>query len=135
MLYELPKSRQIAANFHGGQGCPLYAFASTGSVVDGFDTAIFHAVRYAESSKDQKELLSLWCEAGPSPSPEELDTISEFWHRTAKDSRGRPLRIRPNGKLKLWKTRPHDFRLPVKYGLRECFYLTPSNIHEWVPAL
>ena len=43
-----------------------------------------------------------------------------------------PMRCRVNGKIKTWKTRPDDFRLPVKYGLRICFYITPENAHEWV---
>lgn len=40
-------------------------------------------------------------------------------------------RCRANGKCKIWKTRPHEFRLPVKYGLRECFYITNDNAHQW----
>ena len=42
-----------------------------------------------------------------------------------------PARCRVNGKCKTWKTRPLDFRLPVKYGLKKCFYVTPSNAAEW----
>ena len=36
---------------------------------------------------------------------------------------------RRNGKTKLWKTRPDDFRVPIKYGLREYSYITPENVH------
>ena len=54
-----------------------------------------------------------------------------FYHRTLKDSRGEPVKCRVNGKCKLWKTRPADFRLPVKYGLYDCFYITPENASEW----
>ena len=43
----------------------------------------------------------------------------------------RPVRCRVNGKCRTWKTRPQDFQLPVKYGLRTCFYITPANAHEW----
>lgn len=43
------------------------------------------------------------------------------------------IRCRVNGKCKTWKTRPNDFRLPVKYGLRECFYITPDNAADWRP--
>jgi hypothetical protein len=32
---------------------------------------------------------------------------------------GREVRVRVNGKCKTWKTRPAEFRLPVKYGLYE----------------
>lgn len=34
---------------------------------------------------------------------------------------------RSNGQLKTWKTRPNEFRLPIKYGLYEYSYLTDEN--------
>ena len=40
-------------------------------------------------------------------------------------------RWRVNGAIKLWKTRPEEFRLPIKYGLRSYSYLTDSNAHEF----
>lgn len=52
-------------------------------------------------------------------------------HYKEKNSDGTPLRCRVNGKCKTWKTRPEDFQLPVKYGLRTCFYITPANANEW----
>ena len=51
-------------------------------------------------------------------------------HVTGKNADGTPLRCRVNGKLKTWKTR-NDFQLPVKHGLKTCFYITPDNIDEW----
>ena len=36
---------------------------------------------------------------------------------------------RANGRCKTWVTRPDDFRLPIKYGLKNCAYLMPSNAH------
>ena len=47
---------------------------------------------------------------------------------------GTPLRCRVNGKCKTWKTRPNEFRLPVKYGLNGCFYITEENAEEWEKA-
>lgn len=49
----------------------------------------------------------------------------------AKPGSTRVVSARSNGAVKLWKTRPDDFRAPFKYGLRECFYITPDNAHEW----
>ncbi len=57
-----------------------------------------------------------------------------FHHKTAKNADGTPVRARVNGKCKTWKTRPDDFRLPVKYGLRDCFYITPENAGDWERA-
>lgn len=34
---------------------------------------------------------------------------------------------RANGQLKTWKTRPTDFRLPIKWGLKVCAQLTPRE--------
>jgi len=55
----------------------------------------------------------------------------EFYHRTLRNSDGTAVRCRVNGTCKTWKTRPDDFRLPVKYGLKECFYITPDNAGDW----
>jgi hypothetical protein len=55
----------------------------------------------------------------------------EFWHKTLTNSDGTPLRARVNGACKTWKTRPDEFRLPMKYGLRECCYITEANADEW----
>lgn len=58
----------------------------------------------------------------------------EFHHIAATNADGTPLRCRVNGKCKTWKTRPSEFRLPVKYGLKDCFYITHENANEWSPG-
>ena len=58
----------------------------------------------------------------------------ELHHITQKNADGTPLRCRVNGKCKTWKTRPSEFQLPVKYGLKTCFYITHENAHEWEVA-
>lgn len=55
-----------------------------------------------------------------------------FHHVRVKRVDGTPARCRVNGKCKTWVTRPNDFRLPVKYTLRMCFYITPRNAADWV---
>lgn len=55
-----------------------------------------------------------------------------FHHTTEKGSDKQPVRCRVNGKCKTWKTRPDDFRLPVKHGLRTYFYITPYNAPDWI---
>lgn len=45
-------------------------------------------------------------------------------------SRGRtnePIQVRSSGKCQTWKTRPNDFKLPVKYGMYESSYITQDN--------
>lgn len=58
----------------------------------------------------------------------------EFHHVSEKNADDTPMRCRVNGKCKTWKTRPADFCLPVKYGLRQCFYITPENADQWEKA-
>jgi hypothetical protein len=41
---------------------------------------------------------------------------------------GTPQRWRKNGKVKTWKTRPNDFSMPIKRGLREYYYLDNSTM-------
>jgi hypothetical protein len=47
--------------------------------------------------------------------------------RARKEGDTRVVSARSNGAVKTWKTRPEDFRAPFKYGLRDCFYITPDN--------
>lgn len=38
---------------------------------------------------------------------------------------------RRNGATQLWKTRPEDFRVPVKWGMRSYGDITPANVGEF----
>jgi hypothetical protein len=38
---------------------------------------------------------------------------------------------RVNGACKTWKTRPDEFSLPIKYGMRGYSYITDRNAHEF----
>ena len=40
---------------------------------------------------------------------------------------GTPQRWRINGKTKVWKTRPDDFEVPLKYGMYDHGYLSQNN--------
>lgn len=42
-----------------------------------------------------------------------------------------PMRCRSNGKCRTWKTRPNDFRLPVKRGIYEYGYIDQSNMNKF----
>lgn len=55
----------------------------------------------------------------------------EFYHKTIKNVDGSPARCRVNGKCKTWKTRPNEFSLPVKYGLKHCFYINQITGADW----
>jgi hypothetical protein len=59
------------------------------------------------------------------------DYCSEFYHRKERNADGTPVRCRVTGKCKTWKTRPTHFRLSVKHGMYDSFYLTHENAHEW----
>lgn len=47
-----------------------------------------------------------------------------------KMNNGKWWRLRRNGQTKLWKTRPMEFSIPVKTGLRSCAYITNANINS-----
>ena len=55
-------------------------------------------------------------------------------HMAFRNADGTPVRVRVNGVCKTWKTRPTEFRLPVKHGLKDCLYITPENANNWVTA-
>lgn len=39
-------------------------------------------------------------------------------------------KVRRNGKTKLWKTRPDEFRIPIKYGMYGFGYITEENMSD-----
>lgn len=59
-------------------------------------------------------------------------------HKTLKNADKMPMRVRVTGKVKTWKTRPDHFRIPVKYGLKTCWYVENTyelnNSGEWEVA-
>ena len=45
----------------------------------------------------------------------------------------RPWMVRRNGMTQLWKTRPGEFRIPVKIGFRSYGQLTHDNLSVLAP--
>lgn len=124
----------IAAEWHSGQSSALYAYASTQSVLPGLPSEIREALAIAKA-REHTDLYRLYVNTAPSLTIEDIQAGHKFWHRTIINADGTPARCRKTGKLKTWKTRPQDFKLPVKHGLKNSFYLTPENIGEWCKAL
>jgi hypothetical protein len=54
-----------------------------------------------------------------------------LFHRKLRNRDGTALRGKVTGKVQSWKTRPDDFKVPMKHGLKDHFYLTPSNASDW----
>ena len=54
-----------------------------------------------------------------------------FIHATLKNADNSPMRCRASGKCKTWKTRPKEFKLPVKHGLYDNGYITNENAGNW----
>jgi hypothetical protein len=54
-----------------------------------------------------------------------------FYHRSMRNADGTPLRVRVTGKCKTWAKKPEEFKLPVKYGLRDSSYITERNSIDW----
>lgn len=48
-------------------------------------------------------------------------------HVTNKNADGTPQRWRVTGKVQTWKTRPDDFKVPIRNGLKNNDYLTPTT--------
>lgn len=58
-------------------------------------------------------------------------TADRFHHVSQVNADKTPLRVRRTGKTQTWKTRPNEFKVPVKYGLYQSGYITHENAHEW----
>ena len=48
-----------------------------------------------------------------------------------KNKNGTYTDIKINGKCKIWKSKPLEFRLPIKIGFRDHGYITEDNSHFW----
>lgn len=57
-----------------------------------------------------------------------LEAALDGGHIEAEMGNGRWWRVRRNGQTKTWKTRPGEFQIPVKAGLRSCAYLRHDNL-------
>ena len=44
----------------------------------------------------------------------------------------KPIKWKANGKCKTWKTRPKEFKLPIKHGLYDYGYITHENAHLFI---
>jgi hypothetical protein len=56
-----------------------------------------------------------------------IETALDTGRIQAEMTNGRWWQVRRNGATKTWKTRPGEFRIPIKAGLRSCAYLTEAN--------
>ena len=54
-----------------------------------------------------------------------------LYHRANRNADGTALRARTNGRCKVWVTRSDEFKLPMKYGMYEAFYITEWNANQW----
>jgi hypothetical protein len=62
---------------------------------------------------------------------EEAKAHDQFEHVAKKNADGTRMRVRRNGRTKLWKTKPERFQIPVKHGLYSYGYITNENAGEW----
>lgn len=51
-----------------------------------------------------------------------------LYHVENRNHDNSPQRWRVNGKVKTWKTRPNEVKVPVKNGLRNCDYVTHDDL-------
>lgn len=58
-------------------------------------------------------------------------TANEFVSLVSKNKKGEPHKVRRSGKTQIWKTRPDEFKIPVKFGLYQSLYITHLNAHEF----
>ena len=54
-----------------------------------------------------------------------------FYHRSFRNRDGSAKRCRVTGKCKVWKTRPKEFRLPVKVGWKESNAIDHWTCDQW----
>lgn len=127
--------RQTAGQWHTGQTSTLYTYASSGTVLPDIEAEIQSAWFSTTKPADHVDLARLWCEVAASIRLNNIEEGEIFWSRTLTNSDDTPLRVRRNGKLTTWKTRPGQYRLPVKYGLKTGTYITEANASDWCHSI
>ena len=55
-----------------------------------------------------------------------------IYHSVKTNADGSALRARVNGKISRWARNPNRISIPLKHGLKTHFYLTESNLAEWL---
>ena len=61
-------------------------------------------------------------------------TGTVFYNVRLTNKDGTPTRARVNGKCKTWKRSPSEWQLPMKHGLRTCFYIHSGNCMDWAAS-
>ncbi len=61
----------------------------------------------------------------------ELKHGQELYSMNVPDSQGYPATVRVTGQVKRWKRDPERFKVPVKHGLYDSFYIEPDNRDQW----
>lgn len=62
---------------------------------------------------------------------EQAASVREFHFEGRGPCTTKVERWRANGAIKTWVTRPGEFRLPIKWGLRSYDYLTHENADQF----
>jgi len=62
---------------------------------------------------------------------EQAEVEDNFHSSIYKNTDGSCQRWRRNGKTQFWKTRPEDFRVPIKYGLRRYSAIERHNAEQF----
>lgn len=62
---------------------------------------------------------------------EQALSANNFQSLISKNRKGEFHKVRRSGKTITWKTRPDEFKIPVKFGLYQSLYITHLNAHEF----
>lgn len=62
---------------------------------------------------------------------ENQEGISIFYSTKLKNADKTRMRCRRNGKTKTWKTRPTEFKIPVKHGMYDYAYIDEKTAKYW----
>lgn len=57
--------------------------------------------------------------------------VKNFHWNLSGNHDGQCYNYRRNGQMQRWKTRPREFRQPVKFGLRTYAQITHVNVHQF----
>lgn len=88
---------------------------------------------YAFQAKDEQDQKIAALKAAGQITPEIVPHLRQgqtIWHRTVKRADGSAAGVRITS-IKLWKTRPGEYRIGWKYGMYEHGTIEPRNAADW----
>jgi hypothetical protein len=100
------------------------------NLLDGSEQEPVDPKEMATRMKDAEDAEAARLKSQGTVNAQTVTQYGTIWHRTVKNSDGTAARAKVTS-IKTWVTRPNDFQIGWKHGMRDYGTITPANASEW----